>query len=122
MPFPFRALLVSGAVAIVPAAPARAQDSEPQPPTFEQGPGLTPMDQGTTSSDVRIVQSIRDTLTSTPGLSVDARNVEIVTRDGNVALRGRVRDDSERARVVAMTERTPGVKSVDEALQVRGGP
>jgi BON domain-containing protein len=119
MPFPFRALLVSGAVAVVPVASAKAQTAEPQPPTIEQGPGLTPMDQGTSADDVKITQAIRQALTSTQGLSVDARNVKIITRDGNVTLRGQVRDQAERDKVVAAAKRTAGVKSVDETLQTQ---
>jgi hypothetical protein len=54
MPFPFRAVVLSSAVALVPVTGATAQNDEPQPPTMEQGPGLTPLDQGSSPSDVRI--------------------------------------------------------------------
>jgi hypothetical protein len=119
MPFPFRAVVLSGAVALVPVTGATAQNEEPQPPTMEQGPGLTPMDQGSSPSDVKITQEIRRALTSTQGFSVDARNVKIITRDGAVTLRGQVKDDSERAAVVAAAKRTPGVTHVDQDLQLQ---
>jgi hypothetical protein len=121
MPFPFRAVVLSSAVALVPVTGATAQNDEPQPPTMEQGPGLTPLDQGSSPSDVRITQDIRRALTRTNGFSVDARNVKIITKDGVVTLRGEVKNDSERAAVVAAARRTPGVTQIDEDLHTQPG-
>src|SRR5690348_12356164 len=49
---------------------------------------LTPMDQGTTEADRGITQRIRQELTSRDELSVNAKNVKIITVDGVVTLRG----------------------------------
>ncbi|HXZ85178.1 MAG TPA: BON domain-containing protein [Myxococcota bacterium] len=118
MSFPFRAVALSSAVALVPVGEATAQDGELKPPILEPGPGLTPVDDGSSPEDLRIIQEIRDALSATGGLSVDARNVEIIARDGVVTLRGQVKDDAERAAVVAVARRVPGVTHVDQDLQV----
>lgn len=126
MPFPFRTLLISGALTTV-AVAAHAQaieNSQPQtldPPQLisengEQNPALTPMDQGTSAEDVRTTQSVRQALTNDDKLSINAQNVKIITRDGVVTLRGQVNDAREKTAVVAAAKRAAGVKRVDDQL------
>jgi len=110
MPFPFRAVVLSSAVALVPVAGANAQIDEPEVPTLEQGRA---------PSDAQITQNIRRALTSTDGFSVDARNVQITTRDGHVILRGQVRNDAEREAVITAARRVPGVEHIDQDLEVQ---
>ncbi|HXX49513.1 MAG TPA: BON domain-containing protein [Myxococcota bacterium] len=109
MPFPFRAVVLSSAVVLVPVA-GSAQSDEPQPRTLEQG--VMP-------SDAQITQNIRRALTSTSGFSVDARNVQITTHDGEVTLRGQVRNDAERDAVITVARRVPGVTHIDQDLEVQ---
>jgi len=109
MPFPFRAVVLSGAVALVPVA-GNAQSDEPPVRTLEQG--VIP-------SDAEITQNIRRALTSTSGFSVDARNVQITSRDGEVTLRGQVRSDAEREAVITVARRVPGVTHIDQDLEVQ---
>jgi len=123
MPFPYRFVLLSGALAVVPVA---SHADELQAPTLiagedtvEGGSRLTPMDQGTSPEDVRVTQTVRQALTKNDQLSINAQNVKVITRDGVVTLRGPVKDARERAAVVAAAKGTAGVKRVDDQLEIQ---
>ena len=125
MPFPFRFVRLSGTLAsplVVLALQAGAEQLDPPQMVVEndatQEGGLTPMDQGTSAEDVRITQSVRQALTSSDTLSVDARNVKIITRDGVVTLRGQVKNEAEKSAVAMAAKRTAGVKRVDDQLSL----
>jgi osmotically-inducible protein OsmY len=123
MPFPYRAVLLSGALAVVPVA-SHADDLQPPmliagDETVEGGSKLTPMDQGTSAEDIRVTQTVRQALTNNDQLSVNAQNVKVITRDGVVTLRGPVKDAREKAAVVAAAKRTAGVKRVDDQLEIQ---
>jgi len=63
--------------------------------------------------DERLTRTIREQL-----LAGDlAAHVDVTTIDGVVYLRGRPRDAAEAARIVAIAERTPGVRSVVNELK-----
>ena len=122
MPFPFRVIVLSsallGPLAFAPAEPSHAQNSNPDGIT--DWPSAPPLDPSAPSrtSDVGVTREIRDVLTTTPGLSVDARNVKITARAGIVTLEGPVRSDAERATVVAIAKRAPGVSGVADHMLV----
>lgn len=123
MPFPYRVILLSGVLAVVPVA-AHADDLKPPTliagdDTVEGGSKLTPMDQGTSAEDVRVTQTLRQALTKNEQLSVNAQNVKVITRDGVVTLRGPVKDAREKATVVAAAKATAGVKRVDDQLEIQ---
>jgi osmotically-inducible protein OsmY len=63
--------------------------------------------------DERLTRAIREQL-----LAGDlAAHIDVTTIDGVVYLRGRPRDAGEAARIVAIAERTPGVRSVVNELK-----
>lgn len=51
-------------------------------------------------------------------LSVNGKNVKIITRDGVVTLRGPVKTDKEKAEIASIAKSVDGVKSVDNQLEV----
>ena len=53
-------------------------------------------------------------------LSVNGKNVKIITSDGTVTLRGPVKDDKEKAEIEAKAKRVAGVKKVDNQLEITG--
>jgi hyperosmotically inducible periplasmic protein len=118
MPFPFRFVLLSGALV---ATPVAADTLNPPQLIAESqtGDAPTPMDQGTSAADVKVTQSVRQALTANDKLSINAQNVKIITRDGVVTLRGAVNDAHENATVVAAAKATSGVKRVDDQLQIQ---
>jgi hyperosmotically inducible periplasmic protein len=73
---------------------------------------LTPLDQSNTSNDTAIVAKIRSTISDDKSLSVNARNVKVIVRDGVVTLRGPVENAAEKARVAAIAKGVAGVTSV----------
>jgi osmotically-inducible protein OsmY len=80
-----------------------------------------PMDQGTSDSDVMITTVLRQVLTADQTLSVKAKNVKIIARDGIVTLRGPVESAAERAGIEAAAHAITGVLRVDSFLEVTGG-
>jgi hyperosmotically inducible periplasmic protein len=85
----------------------------------DRAPGaVTPMDQSNSDRDLEVTRQIRQGITSDDSLSTEARNVKIVTDGGVVVLRGPVESAQEKAAIVAIATRTPGVTRVDDQLEV----
>ncbi len=82
------------------------------------GTNLLPRDQSNANADVDLTARIRKSLVADKNLSMDAKNVKIITRDGNVTLRGAVRDDAEKKAVEDEAHKVQGVKNVDNQLNV----
>lgn len=80
-----------------------------------------PMDQGTSDVDMTITTVLRKAITSDEHLSMNAKNVKIITRDGVVTLRGPVETTAERAAIEAAANAVSGVRRVDSYLEVTGG-
>lgn len=78
----------------------------------------TPTDQGGSDSDRNITAHIRKEIVDNDGLSTNAHNVKIITTDGIVTLRGPVKSVQEKAWVAAAAHRAPGVKRVDNQLEI----
>jgi osmotically-inducible protein OsmY len=78
----------------------------------------TPTDQGESAGDRAITQNVRKAVVDNDQLSTNAHNVKIVTQDGVVTLRGPVDSAQEKATIVAMANKAPGVKRVDDQLEV----
>lgn len=83
----------------------------------EDGSQPTPLDQGESETDRTITQSIRSTVVERDDLSVNAKNVKIITRNGVVTLRGPVADARERDSIVAIANAQRGVTQVDNRLE-----
>ncbi len=79
---------------------------------------LTPMDQMNNPSDLKITQEIRQALMKGE-FSMDAKNIKVITRDGNVTLRGPVKTTAELERISVLVKPMPGIKSIDNQLQVK---
>ena len=80
--------------------------------------GLTASDQPENESDRKMVQEVRQALTSDSSLSTRAQNVTVVASSGNVTLRGSVKDDAEKQRVAEKAMQVAGVTNVDNQLIV----
>ena len=78
----------------------------------------TPLDQGESAGDRDITQHIRQAVVDNDQLSTNAHNVKIITQDGVVTLRGPVNSAQEKSTIVAMAHNAPGVKRVDDQLEV----
>ena len=77
-------------------------------------------DQSENEADRTITQNVRSAITADDALSVNGKNVKIITSDGTVTLRGPVKDDKEKAEIEAKAKRVAGVKKVDNQLEITG--
>ncbi|HEX3799922.1 MAG TPA: PRC-barrel domain-containing protein [Verrucomicrobiae bacterium] len=84
------------------------------------GDTLTPADQGNSKSDIQTTAQIRKAVLQIDNLSVDAKNVKIITRDGHVTLRGVVNSDQEKHEVLEAAKRISSTGEVDDQLDVKG--
>lgn len=78
----------------------------------------TPMDQAENEGDRTITQNIRKTIVGDDNLSMNAKNVKVITVDGTVTLRGPVKSAEERAAIASVAQKTPGVKKVENLLEI----
>ena len=83
------------------------------------GKTVTPTDQSESEGDRALTQRIRKNILDNDALSTNAHNVKIVTANGVVTLRGPVNTAQEKNTVVAAAQMTPGVKRVDDQLEVK---
>jgi hyperosmotically inducible protein len=83
------------------------------------GRALTPLDQGTSKADIDTTMQIRKEIIATKDLSVDARNVKIITIDGHVTLRGPVNSADEKRLIGEIANRIAGAGNVDNQLEVK---
>ena len=77
----------------------------------------TASDQGNSQADIETTAKIRRAVVADDSLSVSAKNVTIVTRDGKVTLRGGVRSMEEKTSVAAKAAAVAG-SAVDNQLTV----
>jgi osmotically-inducible protein OsmY len=84
----------------------------------DRGATTTPMDQSNSERDLTATSEIRQAITDDDSLSINAQNVKVVTNAGVVVLRGPVASEQERATIVAIAQRAPGVVRVDDQLEI----
>ncbi len=70
------------------------------------------------SSDVTITRDIRRAVIKDKSLSTEAHNVTIITKDGKVTLKGRVKSDAEKQTVESAATNVAGAGNVDDQLSV----
>jgi len=80
---------------------------------------LTPLDQGKSESDRKMTADIRKAIVADKALSVNARNVKIITINGQVTLRGPVNTSDERSRIGDIAGRIAGTTTVNNQLEVK---
>ena len=80
---------------------------------------LTPFDQGNSKTDVATTAQIRKEIVADDNMSLNARNVKIITTDGRVTLRGPV-DSAEEKRIIGeIADRVVRAENVDNQLEVK---
>ena len=81
----------------------------------------TPINQNENQRDVSITADIRKRVVDTE-MSLNAHNVKIITQDGNVTLRGPVKDMAEKNAIEAIAKEIAGDGHVDNQLEVEKKP
>lgn len=77
-------------------------------------------DQSNGSADLKITQAIRQALMKDSELSMTAKNVKIITNNGQVTLRGPVKNEQEKARIDQLAKSAAGGAKIDDQLDVKG--
>jgi hyperosmotically inducible periplasmic protein len=80
---------------------------------------LTPLDQGNSPADIRTTASIRKEIGAAANMSVNARNVKIITKDGKVTLRGPVNSAEEKRLIGEIANRIARAANVNNQLEVK---
>jgi sporulation protein YlmC with PRC-barrel domain len=83
---------------------------------------LTPLDQGNSKADVATTAQIRKEILAAKNLSVNARNVKIITIGGQVTLRGPVNTAEEKRLIREIADRSVHSGDVDNQLDVQPTP
>jgi len=89
-----------------------ARDTKGGPPTSE--------DQSNQAADLKTTQKIRQALTDDKTLSVDAKNIKVITISGVVTLRGPVKTDDEKSRIATLANQVAGEAKINNQLEVIG--
>jgi hyperosmotically inducible protein len=84
-----------------------------------EGNTLTPGDQSNTEADRKITQDIRKEIVKNDSLTTVAKNIKIITIDGNVTLRGPVNTAAEKAQIAEIAARVAPASKVDNQLEVK---
>ncbi len=80
---------------------------------------LTPLDQGNNKADLATTAQIRKGILAGDGMSMNAKNVKIITIDGRVTLRGPVDTAEEKRLIGEIADRIARAENVDNQLVVR---
>ncbi len=80
---------------------------------------LTPLDQGNSKADVEWTSQIRKEIMATKSMSLNAKNVKIITKDGQVTLRGPVNTAEEKRLIGEIANKIARSENVDNQLDVK---
>ena len=75
-------------------------------------------DQSNSSADLKITQAIRQALMKDGELSTSAKNVKVITENGQVTLRGPVKTAQEKAKVNQLAKSAAGGAPIVDQLDV----
>jgi osmotically-inducible protein OsmY len=84
------------------------------------GETQTSDDQSNSSADLKITQAIRQALMKDSELSTTAKNIKIITNNGQVILRGPVKNAQEKAKIDQLARSAAGAAKIDDQLDVKG--
>ena len=80
---------------------------------------LTPLDQGNSKTDLATTAQIRKEIIAGKNMSMNAKNVKIITKDGQVTLRGPVNTAEEKRLIGEIADRVAHSENVDNQLEVK---
>src|SRR5580765_4294006 len=84
------------------------------------GETATSGDQSNSSADLKITQAIRQALMKDGELSTTAKNIKVITANGQVTLRGPVNNAQEKAKIDQLAKSAAGGAHIDDQLDVKG--
>ena len=121
-----RTLLALACLSALSLAAFAADDEKAKPDNTatnerdRSGETQTSGDQSNSSADLKITQNIRRALMKERELSTMAKNIKVVTANGQVTLRGPVKTAQEKAKVDQIARSAAGGAQIDDQLEVKG--
>jgi osmotically-inducible protein OsmY len=82
------------------------------------GKTLTPEDQGNGDADLKLTKDIRSAVVASD-LSFNAKNIKIISKDGQVVLRGVVQTSDEHQAVLKLAKDAAGSSKIIDQLEVK---
>jgi|GEM_PF-3248391 len=79
----------------------------------------TPFDQSNTTADTELVAKLRSEVLKIDKLSINGRNIKIITNDGKVVLRGPVESAAEHDSILKVVNGIAGESNVTDDLEVK---
>ena len=79
----------------------------------------TPLDQANNSADIDITAKIRSAIVDDSAMSTNARNIKIITQNGEVTLRGVVDSQAEKDSIESKARGVAGVTRIDNQLEIK---
>ncbi len=83
------------------------------------GNTVTPIQQGNSAADLNMTAQIRKDVMNHDGFSTYAKNIKIITRNGDVTLRGPVKSDQEKREIGDIAAQVAGADHVENQLEVK---
>jgi hyperosmotically inducible protein len=114
---PIGQLSIRNAAADQPAAHTEA-DNTGKNVRDRSDAAVTPTDQSENEADRTLTQRIRQAVVDDDSLSTNAKNVKIISLNGAVTLRGPVKNEEERKKIVAKAQQIAGEKNVSNQLEI----
>jgi hyperosmotically inducible protein len=115
------ALACLSAVSLVAmAADEKKPDNTATNERDRSGETQTSGDQSNSSTDLKITQAIRQALMKDSELSTTAKNIKIITDNGQVTLRGPVKNAQEKAKIDQLARSAAGGGKIIDQLDVKG--
>lgn len=79
---------------------------------------VTAGEQGNSREDIALTRRIRKDILADKSLSINARNIKVIVRDGKVTLRGPVASEAEKSAIQAIAVRHAATGMVDDQLEI----
>lgn len=111
-------ILLSGLIFLyMQPQPANSRQAADNTKTNESA-GVTADQQKSDPTDLEITRRIRRSIVHDKSLSVDAHNVKVIARDGNVTLKGPVNSEAEKTNIEAKAVAIVGQGKVNDEIKV----
>jgi hyperosmotically inducible periplasmic protein len=120
-----RTLLVLACLSALSVAASGADDKKTNPDNTttnerdRSGETQTSGDQSNSSSDLKITQAIRQALMKDGDLSTTAKNIKIITANGQVTLRGPVKNAQEKSKIDQLARSAASGAKIENQLDVK---
>jgi len=97
---------------------ATAPDNSKVNEKMENNKELNSQDQGSSESDIKLTQNIRQDIVAQDQFSTEAKNIKVITIAGKVTLKGPVKSMDEKNRLQSIAVKIAGAKNVVNEITV----